>query len=353
MTEPLLYELAITPDVFVEALLEGNPETAHQLRELLNDLAHCGMVANLNKDEWFAHVKNLLTCNKTSPQLRSDILSCLSLLEERHRLVSDPIQSHSPLASDEHWLQQARATKRSWVYDWIVTTENLRKSNTEKTRDIVGIRQVRDPARWAPHRSIRVRTCRSSYSEALRPLLRHAMWIDLVDPYLWYREEEDRDPRDDRHFAIVRICARRLRRPFGLPSQPEIRVHTKDRAHAKEKRGKESVEEALAGWENRLKELNRELDVPRWFKVMLWREKTNGPRFHDRFLLSNQCGVSVPYGFDCLSDQTGHRTVWTLLPEAIRSDVYRDYTDGTSPFELTGHCSVSFDGSASRVIPAH
>ena len=85
----MLYEFAITPDVFNADVLAADPVLNVTLLQLLRGLCDNGMVANLHKDRWIKHVQQHCLA-KLQPALRDKIIHCLNLLHDRHRLVRHP-----------------------------------------------------------------------------------------------------------------------------------------------------------------------------------------------------------------------------------------------------------------------
>jgi len=83
----MLYEIAITPDVFEDALSDDHHRAASELRQLLGELTHCGMVANLNGEQWHDHVEHLLTRRTDSIGYAKDLQEALKVLKTRKRLV--------------------------------------------------------------------------------------------------------------------------------------------------------------------------------------------------------------------------------------------------------------------------
>ena len=61
-------------------------------------------------------------------------------------------------------------------------------------------------------------------------------------------------------------------------------------------------------------------------------------RFHDRFLISNLIGISLPNGFD-----TGGRypsTRWTRLGRPDRDDIQREFDPSSNRHTLHGRFSI-------------
>ncbi len=55
-------------------------------------------------------------------------------------------------------------------------------------------------------------------------------------------------------------------------------------------------------------------------KVFIWDE------FHDRYLISNLMGVSVPYGFD--TTKKSEATRWSMLTPQDADDVRQEFSEG-------------------------
>jgi hypothetical protein len=53
-------------------------------------------------------------------------------------------------------------------------------------------------------------------------------------------------------------------------------------------------------------------------EVFIWDD------FHDRYLISDLIGVSLPYGFDTTTDESSF-TTWTRLGRHDRDDIQREF----------------------------
>jgi hypothetical protein len=94
----------------------------------------------------------------------------------------------------------------------------------------------------------------------------------------------------------------------------------------------ESVSDRLATWEQQLRSLQHAHHIT----VFLWGTKPGGETFHDRYILTDQCGISVPAGLDCRTLSAPNSTTWSLLDEADRIRRLRDFDAATSPYQLRG-----------------
>jgi hypothetical protein len=76
----VLYEFALTPDVFDVTTLDGNSTLSVTLVELLRGACENGLLANLHRDQWLKYVEARI--EKLSPALKDRILSCFKVLHD-------------------------------------------------------------------------------------------------------------------------------------------------------------------------------------------------------------------------------------------------------------------------------
>jgi len=75
--------------------------------------------------------------------------------------------------------------------------------------------------------------------------------------------------------------------------------------------------------------------------VFLWESLPGSESMHDRFILTDQCGISAPGGLDCRSHSHANRTDWSLLDEDVRQRHWNEYDPPVSPFKLLGNREIS------------
>jgi hypothetical protein len=73
-------------------------------------------------------------------------------------------------------------------------------------------------------------------------------------------------------------------------------------------------------------------------RLVLWQEMR--PRLHNRFVLTNFCGVSVDIGLD-ESDTGTDKDDWELLSESHRAEVWTDFrTRAAAPYLPVHECDI-------------
>jgi len=165
---------------------------------------------------------------------------------------------------------------------------------------------------------------RSGYRQALRPILRHAEWVTLVDPFL--------SPGKDEKWPILEICASLLPAVGKGPGSGLITVHSTMGDY------KGTSSSLLDHWGKLLAALSGQPGSHRPFRVVLWKKRSRGgPRFHDRALFTNQCGVDVPGGFDCW-DETKNTTRWHLIDHRALWECDVEFDRRYTPHEWINEC---------------
>jgi hypothetical protein len=324
----MLFEIAITPDVFDGSLAGSDPALGHELRELLREIAAGGLVANLDKGEWERHVASRAA--GWAPSVRTALISHLSRLDDLHRLVRHPQRKAGHPANDAEWLDLALESHHHHALEWIVASKHLCASRTDEPAPLIDPIELRASEPWQTRqRTPSVRMCASGYRPYLAPLLRHAKRLEIVDPYLSHREL--------RHRRFIELSAI-LMGDLGQARLPgEIRLHTWLRNCATPA----DIQESLDSWSKDWGLIKARLPPQHSFKVILWGRQGGDPPMHDRFLLTDQCGIQSGWGFDCKDEGTKQQTTWTLLDDRTWNERRNDYVRDIGPYRWLGETALT------------
>lgn len=278
----MLYEVAILPEAFDNTLHSVEIDSSVVLKTVLRDMGDNGLLSDLNESGWR---ENVLERTKTlPPKLRQDIVSAMTLLVQRNRVVMRP-KSPVQIVRDDSWLDVA--TELDNLYAIIVN--HLRDYPNRDAH--LELRSVLDSEHWrGRRRTWGVSLDRIGYKSVLTPLLRYARKLLLIDPYL---------SPSAACKPVIELCAELL--GHGSSSKKRsIHLHTSKVSG--------SVEASLEEWRQVLEPLRDRCGVS--FCVYIYEIPKEGQRFHDRYLLTDQCGVSLPMSLQLLK---GSETYWTLL----------------------------------------
>lgn len=159
--------------------------------------------------------------------------------------------------------------------------------------------------------SIRLDRKLADYSAALSLVLRHANHVMFIDPHL--------DPAKKGYVdfpSLFRLAA-------GRSPVPRIEIHRVCYSGS----GKARMIVPLGALEATFRQafvpvLTHGLSI----EVFVWDD------FHDRYVISNLVGISVPNGFDVASGTA--RTTWTRLGRQDRDDLQREFDPASGRHKL-------------------
>ncbi|MBW1793315.1 MAG: hypothetical protein JRF30_03025 [Deltaproteobacteria bacterium] len=303
----LLAEYALTPDVFdAESYSSGEVGDIH-LQHLKEAILHEALVRNLRHGRWL----HVFSDNDRAWHQRGREL--LRKLVTQNRLnCFQPVLTDEP-TTDDGWCSEAIASHEVVPLAGVVVTSD--PANKFNNVDLVSaIGNLRN-ANWWRQRSPSVRLSRNlaDYQEHLRLVLRCANSIMFIDPHL--------DPTQPRYSHFVNL----LLAMEGRSPRPLIEIHRVCYVGSGPKRQIIPQAELEQWFKQKLTDPLRDAGLEA--HIFVWDD------FHDRYLISNLVGVSIPYGFDT-TRQPGSITTWTRLGRADRDDIQREFDPASNRHTL-------------------
>jgi hypothetical protein len=309
----VLREFALSPDVLFASAYgittdDGtfHPSDHHgqlALNALRKGLERGGIVRNLAAGEWLNTVMS--STEGLHPRSREVLLK----IQKSGRLVPAKMLSQSVPTNETEWLSEALASHQAEpLLSQFFGTDNF--SDALKAADYQllpkGISKLPFCEPFAGGGcSVKVKRTLGDYKRVLYPIFKHSRSLMFIDPYL--------DLTEPNYGEFVRL----LRDIAIVRPSVQIELHRQLRTVGA---GNSLV--PADEWQNRFKqaidadEVLRTLDI----KVFVWDE------FHDRYLISNLMGISVPYGFD--TSKKEDETRWTMLSPGDADDVRVEFSDG-------------------------
>src|SRR4051794_7126122 len=98
----LVYEFALTPDVFDYSQVKADPKFDIILIQILRGLFDNSVLADLHGGEWAKSIKERI--RRLSPTVQADVVQCLNTLVDRHRIIRYP-----------RWLKIVPTTATDWA----------------------------------------------------------------------------------------------------------------------------------------------------------------------------------------------------------------------------------------------
>jgi hypothetical protein len=310
----LLAEYALTPDVFDVTSYSSDEVCGLHLAAIREVLLTEGLVRDLRAGQWRG-----LFANEGRPWHRRG-KELVKKLATQGRLIAIPPALAAAAAHDRAWCAEALATHRvrPLTGGVIVTTPVKEAYATEPL--VAPIEQLpRTP--WWTGRSPSARLGRSlaAYQEHLDPILRCANSLQFIDPHL------DPGSRQYREFGQLLVGAGR-RTPGPL-----IEIHRVCYEGSGPGRRILDPAELQRAFRDELTAPLRAAGLAA--EVFVWDD------FHDRYLLSNLIGLSLPNGFDTTRNPCDI-TTWTRLGRTERDDIQREFEEASRRHALRGRFRI-------------
>lgn len=330
----MLYEFALTPELFDASIVSTDKRTEIILPQLLNGmLKNGGLLANLNKGKWQRHVEEKTeTLVSDFPDLRDKILTLIRTLDGRNRLIRHPKSKRGVPSTDQDWLNVALDSDKEIPFHALILSQALKDScmREHSGSAFVEFFSALDSEHWnSRRRTLSVTKTLANYEHYLARILRYAKHLILIDPYLKPEEE---------YLSTITVCSKMLgqrRESQGRLPNCSIHIHAEEDSGFRHEYGTEykTVEGYFDSWKKGLRPLIKEYGHS--FKVFVWKSGSNS--MHDRFILTDQCGISVPWGLDCpKKPRKDADTDWGLLDEETRRKRWEQYDPDIKPKLLLG-----------------
>ena len=308
---PLLADYAITPDVF-DITSYSSEEVCGLCLELIREpMLTEGVVRDLRAGEWRKIFQNpVRTWHGRGKEL-------IRKLATQGRLIPIcPVLPNSP-GNDQDWCAEALGSDaRQPFTGGIIVTEPVKNIHARDSR-IARIDRLGNAAWWtARSQSVRVSRALPAYRQNLEPILHCSRSLLFIDPYL--------DPAHGRYRdigALVEAAGNRT-------PAPTIEIHRVCYEGSGEGRKfplRDDGNYFKQRFEAELSERLRASGLQA--EVFIWDD------FHDRYLISNLVGVSLPNGFDT-TNNPNDITTWTRLGRSDLDDVQREFDPASQRHKL-------------------
>ncbi len=295
---PLLAEYALTPDVFDVTAYSSEEVCGLHLQTLKEVLLHEGLVRDLRDGTW---AKLFLETGRPWHLRGKELLK--KLVSQKRLVQASPAGARIP-ASDPDWCNEALASHGIQPLNGIVATDATALPH-RGTALVSSVGKLANAAWWtARSPSLRLTRTFTDYDTALALVIRHANSMMFVDPHI--------DPSKSRRYGdLLRILAKLNTRKV----KPLVEIHRVAWYGAGTDKSPK-IAQVVAALEPALSATAKASGVS--FDVFLWDD------FHDRYLVSDLIGISLPNGFGTTTAPNAF-TTWTRLGRADRDSVQREF----------------------------
>jgi len=309
----MLREFAFSPAVFLssaygvttaDGIFYPSEDHGHlALNTLRKGLERGGVVRNLAGGEWLRTVVN------AQEGLHPRSREVISKIQKAGRVVPAPLQAAAHPGNEKEWLCEAIASHQAEPrLSQFFGTDSFGAavSAADYQQLPKGISRLPFFEPFAGGGcSVKVKRTLADYVNVLRPVFKHSRSLMFIDPYL------DLEASNYRDFVGL------LREVAKVGPDVHVELHRQIRVA-----GPGSQFVPAEEWHHRIR---RAIDAdpklrPLKIDIFVWDE------FHDRYLISNLMGISIPFGFDTSNKQD--ETRWALLTPEDTDDIRTEFSPG-------------------------
>ena len=297
----LLADYAITPDVFDVMSYPSEGECEARLELIRGPMLNEGVVRDLRDGEWRDSFKN------SARDWHRWTKELIRKLAAQGRLIRYSPMLPLPPVDDEGWCAEALVSRDIRTFTGGIIVTNAVKNAYLDEPLVARIDRLRNTPWWAAQSSsVSLPRMMVDYVRHLDPVLRCSNSLLFIDPYL--------DPMQEDYREIGRLIevAGRRRPP------PRIEIH---RACYEGFAGRRfPMNEDRDYFERRFRDgMSAHLRAASLqAEVFIWDD------FHDRYLISNLVGISLPSGFNTRRNPDSI-TRWARLGRHDRDGVQREF----------------------------
>lgn len=294
----LLGEYALTPGVFEATAYSSEEVCGLHLQALKDVLLHEGLVRNLRAGEW---VKAFDDSSRPWHQRGKELLK--KLRTQKRIVLADAAVATAP-QTDADWCAEAIASHAARPLAGVIATDATAVPHAHNP--IVSSVSKLSSATWWASRSpsLRLGRTRVDYETALAPVLRHANSLIFIDPFI--------DPTDHHQYRDLMALLAGLRTRSVKPLVEIHRAAWYGGGNDKRPQVNEVVEALTPAITTTARAAGLSVDVFLWDDI------------HDRYLITDLIGISLPYGFGT-TRASNAQTTWTRLGRDDRDAVQRDF----------------------------
>lgn len=308
----IIKEICITPQVFDCHNIDAS--NWKDIKSLLESISESGYIIGLNNKSWIKHV--LQNINKNDPKIKDRLVSIISLLKSRDRIAGHPQRYPIVDGNEVDWFQIAMQLNSIRKFYEIVAT----KTFDGKAISIEQLEELNISERFGLTGSKQYLKTEKNLQDILLPFLSYSKKVVIIDPYFYLQRPGCR--------TTLNLVAESLRERRGNREKGKISIHckwddTKSSAYLKSE---------IARWQKELIQVS--LKYKHDIELRAW--EARNIKLHDRYLITNQCGLVSAAGTDKDSIQ---QSEWSIKDYRELSAILSQYTENADVFQLK--CMVS------------
>lgn len=303
----LLYEYALTPDIFDKSFYAHDDVGTARFEHLKDIFLEEALARNLRHGEWLSLFKD------SSRLWHHRGIELIKKMAKQNRLrTASPMLPNTP-DSDIEWCKEALASHRFKPLTGIITSRHI-IDKVGPDPILGGMDKLGSAPCWVCRSiSVRLRRCLVDYETHLQLVMNTANSIMLIDPHV--------DPTTRRYASVLPILLlTKDRHPAPL-----IEIHRVISVGS----GKKTQIIDSTEWERRFRqEWGAALhDANMKVEIFIWDD------FHDRYLVADNIGMKMSNGFD-VSSNSAEVTTWSRISRRDRDDIQREFDPASNRHKL-------------------
>lgn len=309
----MLNEYVLIPDIFDSSSYTVPELCDFCLQNLKEPLLQEALVRDLSNGQWSTYINGQIT----TWHFRAKEL-IRKLINQNRLRKSSSIESNIPLNSIE-WCKEAVRSDQMEPLSGIIAPFYVVKHFPNESK-VAPIEKIQNTLWWKSRSpSVRLNRNTNDYLRHLRLVLGHANSLMFIDPHL------NPNRPNYREFTKLLLAAKREK------VDPLIEIHRVSYEGSGTKRKFPSNQDWLKNFHTGLADQLSQLGLS--VEVFIWDD------FHDRYLITDIIGISLPYGFD-VTNNPKSKTTWTRLGREDRDDIQREFDPVSTQHTLKFRFSI-------------
>jgi len=307
----MLKEICITPHVFDREHIDSS--NWKEINRLLEVLSNSGFILGINNKDWTRAVFDKIS--HLEPKVKDKLSAALSMLKDRDRIAGHPKDDVFSGTGEDAWFDIAKGLNdirdfyriiATQPYDGkAITTAQLEDMNIYQEFGLTGSTQVLKTAKNLHH--------------LLLPFLSYAKKVTIIDPYFHL----DRP----KYLETLNIVAKCFRERRGQKERGRMLIHC---------RWDEDKSGYVEKWQKAIDKMSSVYGHS--LELYAWEGIDYAIKLHDRYIITNQCGLVSAAGTDTDDRQ---QSEWSIKDYGELNKVLSQYNENSSPFKLKCKVTIS------------
>jgi hypothetical protein len=314
----IIYEVSIASDIESKSIKE-------HIESILMDIRRGGIISDYEEKNWLGKIR------RNSSEGTKKIIE---KLKKENKIVFNGANLESNVESQ--WAEEVLnigQKKGREISFAVVSRETSREKEMSKIKSPV---ELITNEKWKRLQEgyVSLRTSLEVYEDQIKKLVGPTKKVRIIDPFIDVRGASK---------ELVKYIIKYTSKYLKIESEAEVNIHTSTKYMKKirkkiNKNGTEMnvkaypVHDEMEKIKGRVTEAYENLEKDEEMRVKIWiwshEESKEDDRFeslHDRYIVTDQFAVSVPWGFNIPEDERPPVTEWTRLGSERRDDLAEQF----------------------------